>query len=214
MDETSKYLLEFSITLALVVLLAALSYLWLRGRKELGHLRQFFDQRPDPILRVDLISFEPLICNRAFSSLLGYADNLECVSQFSRYPHLPQQNFYQIYRLSQDSAASQAAKTGTHILFQDRRGNRIDYRQLVVQLDSTNRYMDIVLEQFGSNPPRLEPDYNLSIARKRDETPSEEILSNPNEMTNSFLDSPASKLLDKGYGFLGVEPPHRTDCSQ
>ena len=208
MDETSKYLLELSVTLVLVVLLATLSYLWLRGRKELGHLRQLFDQLPDPVLRVELVSFKPLICNRAFSSLLGYADNLECVSQFTRYPHLPQQNFYQIYRLSQEAGANLAAETGTNILFQDRQGNRVDYQQLVVQLDTRNRYMDIVLEQSGSYLTTQEPDSDLGITQKRDETPCEEIQLQQNDVTNSFLDSLASDLLDEGYGFWELN--HRT----
>jgi FixJ family two-component response regulator len=50
MDGASKFLLELSIMLVLVVLLATVGYLWLRARKELGHLRQLFDELPDLVL--------------------------------------------------------------------------------------------------------------------------------------------------------------------
>jgi len=187
MDGTSKYLLGLSITLVLVVLLLAVGYLWLRARKELGHLRQLFDELPDPALRVDLVSFKPLLCNRAFSRLFGYANNLECVSQFTRHPHLPQQNFYQIYRLSQESGTNEAGQVQANILLQDRLGNRIDHQQLIVRLDASNRYMDIVLGQSGSNGLKQQPDNDMDT-RQYNESSGGDILLQQNLLAYFKLD--------------------------
>jgi len=150
-----EYLVGKSVTLVLPVLLAGVGFLWLRARQELGHLKQLFDDLPNPILRIDLVSFEPLICNRAFSRLLGYADNLECVALFTAHPHLPQQNFYQIYRLSQDSTLNGNGGLRTDIVLRDRQGNMVN-QHLAVLLDKNNRYMDIVLDHSGSDRPERE----------------------------------------------------------
>lgn len=152
MDGGPEHLAEELIVVMLFVLLAGSSFLWLRARQELGHLKQLFDELPNPLLRVDLISFKPLICNRAFSRLLGYADNLECVSQFDQHPHLPQQNFYQMYRLGLEAGMNEDGGVRTNIVLRDRQGNMVN-QHLVVLLDKRNQYMDLVLDHAGSDRP-------------------------------------------------------------
>lgn len=150
MDGGTEFLVEEVITLMLVALLAGAGFLWRRASWELGHLRALFDEFPNPILRVDLVSFEPLICNRTFSRLVGYADNQQCVAKFNHHPHLPQQNFYQIYRLAQDPVGNVGAGVRTNIVLRDRQGNIVN-QHLVVILDDKNRYMDLVLDHPGSD---------------------------------------------------------------
>jgi len=129
--------------LFLVTTVAVIGYLLLQSRKELGRYQLIFDDLPYPILRVDLGCFEALVCNRAFSRLLGYANNAECIALFAHNPHLPQQNFYQIYRLCQESE-----KEGANIEIEIRnRNGEVVNHATTVRLDPADQYMDIVLDQ-------------------------------------------------------------------
>ena len=145
-------LLEELFILSLVAAVAVTAYLLLKSRKELGSYKLIFDDLPQPILRVDLGRFEPIACNRAFSHLLGYASNDECIAQFTHNPHLPQQNFYQIYRLCQASSrqrphAGEREGIDIEIEIHNLRGEVVDHAT-AVRLDPADQYMDIVLDRY------------------------------------------------------------------
>ncbi|MFP6808677.1 MAG: response regulator [Pseudomonadales bacterium] len=152
--------------------------LWYRGRKELRHFKQLFDDLPNPILRISLSSFAPVVCNRAFSRLLGYKNNASCIAKFSQHPHLSQQNFYQIYRLSQDSKADASGNIRTDIVLRDRAGNMV-HQRLTVQLERTNRFVDIVLDA---------PRSGLGLEGSKDEREKNEPLVQQNLLAYLKLD--------------------------
>lgn len=68
-----------------------------RTLKRLSGYKDIVENLPDPVMHVAIDSFEPILCNYAFSDLLGYANPEECIQEFNSHPHLPQQNFYQIW---------------------------------------------------------------------------------------------------------------------
>ncbi len=110
---------------------------WLRSRKVISEYRNILDQQGEPMIRIDIDRLEPRLCNRAFSKLMGYADNAECISLFNKRPHLPQQNFYQIYRLCAEGRTP-------NIIIQDCTGNGISH-SVGVRIDKENESMDLIL---------------------------------------------------------------------
>jgi len=82
----------------LVAPLAAVMIFSIKTLKRLSGYQDIVENLPDPVMRVAMDSFEPILCNYAFSDLLGYSNPEECIQEFNQHPHLPQQNFYQIWR--------------------------------------------------------------------------------------------------------------------
>ncbi len=133
--------LEGAIILVLASALAVVAYLLFRSRKQLAHYRHILDEIPNPLLRVDLTTFEPVFCNRKFSRLLGYSSNAECISRFPYHLHLPQKDFYQIYQNYKESGAGKGEEVEIH----NRKGEPIE-NGIHVRLDPDEKYMDVVLD--------------------------------------------------------------------
>ncbi len=150
MTDSSLHFTEELVLLGLLVLIISVGVFWYRTFRELNYLKALFNELPNPILRVSLNSFAPLICNRKFSELLGYSSNAECIAQFNQHPHLPQQNFYQIYRLTQDSVAKGELEFQTDIVLRNCKGVMVN-QHLYVQLDARNHFMDIRLESIAEH---------------------------------------------------------------
>jgi CheY-like chemotaxis protein len=129
--------IEAVIAISLLSGVIVLLNLWFRSRKAIDDYRNILDHQSEPILRIDIDRLEPRFCNRAFSKLMGYKGNAECISLFNQGPHLPQQNFYQIYRLCTEGRMP-------NIIMQDCNGKGI-HHTVSVDIDQENQSMDIVL---------------------------------------------------------------------
>ena len=82
--------MEIVIFLLAVLLIGVMIFL-IRILKRLSSYRDIVENLPDPVMRVAIDSFEPVLCNYAFSDLLGYENPRECIREFHNHPHLPQE---------------------------------------------------------------------------------------------------------------------------
>ena len=175
--------------LLLALTVAGAGYLLFRSRKELHHYRQIFDELPNPLLRVDLQRFEPRACNRAFSQLLGYASNEDCISQFPHQSHLPQHNLHQIYRLYQQSGGKTATLGKIEIR---NRHDEVINCTITVRVSADEQAMYLVLDQHR---------YGLA-----DEPLRRELL-HETQSTNELTGSPLYELLDSNIGVWEINWP-------
>ena len=129
--------MEFVI-IFLVALLVSVMIFSIKTLKRLSGYQDIVENLPDPVMRVASDSFEPILCNYAFSDLLGYANPEECVQEFNHHPHLPQQNFYQIWH-----QYTEAMPQTVRVQLQDQLGN-VAARALHVQMANRGRFMDLV----------------------------------------------------------------------
>jgi CheY-like chemotaxis protein/PAS domain-containing protein len=109
-------------------------FIWYR---RMFRYRDVFQQLPEPVLRVSISTLEPTLCNRAFSSLLGYRNPDECCRYFANSPHLPDQNLYQIWQENMTEPTQ-----SRRITILDRQGTKVA-SEARVQVD--NRHMDLIV---------------------------------------------------------------------
>ncbi len=147
---------QLSIVLLLFVTIVLL-YLWLQSRQEVVRYQRVYNGLPNPVLRINLINFSPVICNRAFSRALGYASNTECISCFQNNPHLPQQNIYQIYRLWQQQDCREGESVELDVILRDRQGKMVS-ETVLVRVDPGADYMDLMLDIPVQPPAQGQPD--------------------------------------------------------
>ncbi|MDA0788671.1 MAG: PAS domain-containing protein [Proteobacteria bacterium] len=98
-----------------------------------------FRDLPEPIMRVSTSRLEPIVCNRAFSDALGYSSPAECCRLFSHYPHLPEDNLYQIWHRNRV-----VATRSVHTRLNDRHGQTVT-NELRLQVNHDCNAMDIII---------------------------------------------------------------------
>ena len=123
--------------LAVFALIAAL--MGFRWYRQMVRYRDVFQDLPDPVLRISVDSFEPVVCNRSFSNLLGYDTPRECCRLFNHNPHLPEQSLHQVWREADASGAE-----STQVQLNDRWGVTVA-RVLEVHTDNSSRFMDLIV---------------------------------------------------------------------
>lgn len=118
----------------LVALLTGVIIFSIRTLKRLSGYQDIVENLPDPVMRVAIDTFEPILCNYAFS----YTNPRECIQEFNNHPHLPQQIFYQIWHEYRE-----AMPQTVRVHLQDQLGNVVA-RTLYIQVSNGGRFMDFV----------------------------------------------------------------------
>lgn len=123
----------------LAALLVGVMIFSIKILKRLRGYQNIVENLPDPVMRVATDSFEPVLCNYAFSDSLGYANPRECIRDFGNHSHLPQQNFYQIWHQYRE-----VLLLTVRVQLQDQLGNAVA-RTFYVQMAKAGRFMDLVV---------------------------------------------------------------------